>query len=419
MNYAENKNTRICQNNNDGLILQYYLNCHMQKLGLFILALVTFTTLKGQHKLSPEGQISVITCGPWQGELWSAFGHSAFRVYDPDLEIDEAYNYGVFSFEPGFYLNFARGHNYYMLGVYRYQDFKNVYIYYNRYVHEQVLNLTPNQKQKLYDYLQWNALPENQKYRYDYFYDNCATKIRDVVAKVLGDSVRFDGSYVTSTNTIRDLTDLYLQQQPWGDLGIDICLGLPMDKVASPYEYMFLPDYVESGFDHAFVKRGNSEVPIVGEKKIVYAQRDEDPIKGLPHPFYVFGFFAFITLAISIRDLKKKKLTQWFDVIFFVVLGLIGVLLTYLWFFTDHKAAAKNFNLLWALPTHLLITFFLFKNYNWIKNYFLVVFIISIILLVFWKFLPQELNLSLIPIVIALALRSFCQFRIRKLREGL
>ncbi|HEX5170514.1 MAG TPA: DUF4105 domain-containing protein [Cyclobacteriaceae bacterium] len=388
----------------------------MRILLFYFLVLINIVPVAAQRELSPEGQISVITCGPWQGELWSAFGHNAFRVYDPVQEIDEAYNYGVFSFEPGFYLNFARGYNYYMLGVYDYQDFKNTYIYYNRYVHEQVLNLTAAQKQELYDYLQWNALPENRKYLYDYFYDNCATRIRDVVINVLGDSVRFDGSYIKTNYSIRQLTDLYLQQQPWGDLGIDICLGLPMDKRASPYEYMFLPDYIESGFDHATIKTNGRDEPLVKATTIVYSQRDEDPMGGLPNPFYVFGFFASITLVITIRDLKRKRLTQWFDIVLFSIVGLIGLLLTLLWFATDHKAAAKNFNLLWALPTHLIIVFLVLKDYNWLKIYFLGTCIIMVAILVTWKGLPQQLNLFLVPMIIALLLRSFCQYSIRKSR---
>lgn len=384
----------------------------MRIFALFVLVSIS-VPLMAQRQLSPDARISVITCGPWQGELWSAFGHSAFRVYDPLQEIDEAYNYGVFSFEKGFYLNFARGYNYYMLGVYDYQDFKNIYIYYNRYIHEQVLNLNLEQKQKLFNYLQWNAQPENRKYRYDYFYDNCATKIRDVVVTVLGDSVLFDGSYVTTNYSIRDLTDLYLQQQPWGDLGIDICLGLPMDKIATPYEYMFLPDYIEYGFDHAFIKQNGKEEELVNEKINVYAQREEDPIRGLPHPLFVFGFFALIAIGLTVYDLKRKKITQWFDVLLFSVAGLIGILLTLLWFATDHKAAAKNFNLLWAIPTHMIIVFFLFKNFSWLKKYFLVIFFVQVVLLTTWKFLPQQLNISLIPIVVALAARSFCQHRIR------
>ena len=311
----------------------------MQRFLFIGLLLFILLPAYSQRELSNDTQISVITFGPWQGELWSAFGHSAFRVYDPVTGMDYAYNYGVFSFEPGFYVNFARGHNYYMLGVMDYQNFKNYYIYENRYVHEQILNLTQNQKQKLFDYLQWNALPENRKYAYDYFYDNCATKIRDVVVEVFGDSVRFDGSYVNTSYSIRDLTDIYLKEQPWGDLGIDICLGLPMDKIATPYEYMFLPDYIESGFDHAFIQRNGKDIPLVEEKIIVYSVRDEDPMARLPHPLYWFSVLTLVCLLITWRDLKRKKLSNWFDAVLFGVTGLIGLLLFLLWFATDHAAA--------------------------------------------------------------------------------
>lgn len=387
----------------------------MKRLLLICLLLITSLPVYCQQDLSDEAQISVVTFGPWQGELWSAFGHSAFRVYDPASEMDLAYNYGVFSFESGFYLNFARGYNYYKLGIMDYQDFKNYYIYYNRYVHEQILDLTPDQKQKLFDFLQWNALPENEKYRYDYFYDNCATKIRDVVVKVLGDSVRFDGSYITTSYSIRDLTDIYLTQQPWGDLGIDICLGLPMDKIATPYEYMFLPDYIESGFDHAFIKRDGKEIPIVKEKIMVYETRAEDPMERLPHPLYPFSALALISLFLAWKDIKRRKLSNWFDTLIFGVVGLIGLILFLLWTATDHAAAAKNFNLLWALPTHVVVASLLFKDRSWIKKYFLGTLIILIATLAAWGILPQALNTSLIPVVIALAIRSFAQFKVRKL----
>ena len=123
------------------------------------LLIISFTLSFGQSpiSLSERAEISVITCGPWQGELYSAFGHSAFRIYDPENRINEAYNYGVFNFnQPNFYLNFARGYLYYQLGVYDYQLFEDHYISYNRFVHEQVLNLNQDQKQKLFDYLKQN-----------------------------------------------------------------------------------------------------------------------------------------------------------------------------------------------------------------------------------------------------------------------
>lgn len=386
----------------------------------YLLLLTAFLFFKlsafAQHrKLSDQAHLSVLTYGPWQEELYSAFGHNAFRVYDPVQNIDEAYDYGVFDFDqPHFYLNFAKGYLYYQLGVHDYQASKAYYIYNNRYIHEQVLDLTPDQLQKVYDTLQWNALPENEHYRYDYFYNNCATKLRDVIQGVLGDSVFFDGSYIKTDYTIRDLTDQYLQYQPWGDLGIDICLGLPMDKVASPSEYMFLPPYVESGFDHAYVIHGKDTSSLVRKKIIVYSHRDEAPPSGLPHPLYVFGILAMLGVFLSVSDFRRKKISTWFDIILFSVTGLIGVLLFFLWGFTDHAAAAYNFNLLWAIPTHVIVAIVLFKNSPWIKTYFLVTLIIQVLLLLFWPFLPQALNYSLIPIVILLAARSFVQYYIRR-----
>ena len=366
------------------------------------------------QKLSEEATISVITCGPYQEAVYFAFGHSAIRVMDSVAGFDYVFNYGVFDFnQPNFYLNFARGYNYYLLGAYDYQHFKSSYIEDNRFIHEQILNLTPAQKEKVYNYLIWNAQPENRSYRYDYFYDNCATRVRDVFAKVLDKDVKFDGSYITTEYSIRQLTDVYLKQQPWGDLGIDIGLGLPMDKIASPYEYMFLPAYIESGFDHATISNDSATVPLVKEKKIVYESRPEE-VSGLPHPLYVFGAVALIALILCARDFRNQNISGWFDVLLFGSAGLLGILLLMLWFLTDHKAAANNLNLLWALPTHFIVVFAFIRNPPWLKHYFMIASIFYLALLAGWFFLPQQLNTALIPIVVALMLRSYIQYVLRK-----
>ncbi len=382
---------------------------------LIIFATITATLfcsqVRAQTQLSELAEISVLTLGPYQGELYSAFGHSAIRVYDPTLGLDEVYNWGVFDFDqPNFYLNFARGYLYYKLGVHPYDRFRDYYIYYNRYIHEQKLNLSISQKQKLFDYLQWNSLPENQNYRYDYFYNNCATKVRDVMLTVFSDSVKFDGSYVKTDYSIRNLTDIYLEKQPWGDLGIDICLGLPMDKKAIPDEYMFLPDYIESGFNNATI----GSMPLVSETISVYESREEEVESGLFHPLTVFIIFALLVLALSIWDFKRKKLSRWFDMLLLGAFGLVGCLLFFLWFFTDHQAAAVNFNLLWAFPLHLIVAFALFKNRKWLIQYFLIISISLVLLLLLWFTLPQQLNVFLIPLVIVLLMRSSLNYYLRK-----
>lgn len=376
------------------------------KKGIFaILFLITGFT-EAQIKLSHQAQISVITCGPGQEAVYTAFGHSAFRVYDPVLNIDAAFNYGVFDFDqPNFYLNFAKGYNYYKLAIQDYERFEYAYIYYNRFVHEQLLDLTPEQNQKLFDYLQRNALPENRSYLYDYFYDNCATKLPEIILKVFGDSVVFDGSHITTDYTIRNLTDVYLKQQPWGDLGIDICLGLPMDKKMTPYEYMFIPDYVESGFNHATL----NGKPLVKQRISKYEPQPEETNLNLFHPLIAFGLFLLITLFITYRDWKRKKLSKWFDVTIFTVVGLIGLLLLILWVATDHRAAAYNFNLLWAFPLHVIMGPMILKQKyaGFVKKYFLVIGFVLTSTLLFWFWLPQELNIFLIPFVSAVAVRAF------------
>ncbi|QOI96337.1 MAG: DUF4105 domain-containing protein [Flammeovirgaceae bacterium] len=379
----------------------------MRKFFLLLISLVSLSA-GAQITLSERATISVITCGPGQNELYSAFGHSAFRVNDPGNGFDYAFNYGVFDFnQPNFYLNFARGHNYYKLAVQDYKRFEYFYIYYNRYVHEQVLNLTAWQKQRLFDYLQWNAQPENQSYLYDYFYDNCATKLPEIVTKVFGDSVTFNDSHITTRYSIRQLTDLYLQWQPWGDLGIDICLGLPMDKRATPFEYMFLPDFVEAGFDNATI---NGQ-PLVKQKIIVYEAQSENLSNGLFTPRNVFTALAVLIMALSVWDYRRKKPLNWLDAMLFGITGLIGLLLLLLWTATDHKAAANNLNMLWALPTHLLAAFALFKPRKWVRIYFLITVILNGLLITFWWWLPQQLHYALIPLVLALAARAFVRYR--------
>jgi hypothetical protein len=380
-----------------------------------IFSLLWWTVLHANAQnlpLTDQAQISVITCGPYASELYAAFGHSAIRVYDPQQQIDIAYNYGVFDFDqPNFYLNFARGYLYYKLGVYDYPHFRDYYINHNRFIHEQVLNLSPAQKQKVFDYLEWNAKPQNQTYRYDYFYNNCATKIRDVFVETMQQDLQFDGSYIKSNYTIRELTDLYLGPQPWGDLGIDICLGLPMDKKATAYEYMFLPDYIESSFDHAAL----NDHPIVKEKISVYEAIPEGIPFSFFHPWIVFGVFLLLTAWLSYYDWKRKKLSTWFDVVLFSAVGWVGVLLLLLWTVTDHQAAAKNFNLLWAFPLHAVVAVLLVKKQTplWLSGYFSGTWLVLAATLIFWLILPQQLNVFLIPVVISILIRAWLISRLK------
>lgn len=383
---------------------------------VFVLALFlfSFSTFSQAPLLSDQAEISIITCGPDPNELYSAFGHSAVRVNDPVNGIDYAFNYGVFDFDqPNFYLNFARGRNYYMLAVYNYENFEWAYKRDGRFIHEQVLQLTASQRDKIYNFLLWNAQPENRTYRYDYYHDNCATRIRDILVEQLGDDLTVDSTFFEATHSFRQKTDEYLDPLPWGDLGIDICLGLPIDRTMYPSEYVFLPDYLESFVDHMQVKSDSGLVALVKEKKIGNTQT----VVGwasLIHPWVGFSGLLVLIVLISFFDWRRKKLSRWFDVMLFSITGLIGILLFVLWLFTDHHDAARNFNLLWAFPLHFFAAILLFskRTKNLLSNYFLVCVVILAGTLAFWWALPQELNVYLIPVVIGLGIRCVVNWKL-------
>ncbi len=365
----------------------------------------------GAQTLSPAAEVSIITFGPGREELYAAFGHSAIRVQDPLNGFDVAYNYGTFDFnQPHFYLNFARGYMIYMLSIEDFGRMQAYYRYYHRSITEQVLRLTPAQKQKVFDYLQHNARPENASYYYDYFYDNCATKIGDVFRLALADEFRFDSSFVDEPGlTIRTLTDRYTAAYfPWGKLGIDLCLGLPMDKQLSNMEYTFLPDYVFKAFAKASIKINGRWQPVVREVRQLYIPPESKENKPWLTPHLVFWSFFVVIGLLSLYAYRRHKSLRWFDFIWFFTLGLLGVFLLLLWLATNHKAAAWNLNLLWAWPSHLVISFLLLKRKlpRWVNWYLLFTAIVGVILMLAWPWLPQALNTALIPLVLLTVMRS-------------
>ncbi len=216
---------------------------------VFILLLVSTFGISQIPELSPLSKISVLTCGPGN-ELYSTFGHSAFRVTDPAIGIDVVYNYGVFDFtSDNFYVNFTKGKLDYMLARQQFTNFIREYKYDNRWVKEQVLQLSQDQRNTLFQFLENNYLPENRAYPYDFFYNNCATKIWDVLALVYGQKLKFDENYLQERFTHRELIRQNMPTNSWSAFGIDLALGAIIDDLATPKEHMFLPIYVMKQFN--------------------------------------------------------------------------------------------------------------------------------------------------------------------------
>ncbi len=348
-------------------------------------------------------RISLLTAAPGE-QLFTAWGHSAVRVRIDSIGYDAVYNYGTFDFDqPNFYVNFARGRMLYRLNRTSYDEFMSSYMYENRGVREQVFALDSARTMFMVQFLENNYKPENRYYHYHFFLDNCATRIRDLVLQTYQgmELPKSDGS-----PTYRDLIHIYLKDRPWGQFGIDIGLGLPTDQKTGTSEQMFLPDYM---FD-AFAKVLYHGHPIVKDPKKIFVP--DQPAVQPPGPITP-TVVCCLVLALALLFFYVRKGSKVFDFVLFFSVGIVGLLVAFLWFFTDHTNTHNNLNIIWALPTHLVMAFFLLpkRRSNFTRKYFLATAVIAMLLIVTWVFLPQRLNPSLIPLILAIVLRAFRIFR--------
>ena len=368
------------------------------------------------QSLSGYAEISMITCNPGT-ELYSVFGHSAIRVFDPEKGIDWVYNYGTFNFnEPGFYVKFIRGYLNYQLSVYHMNDMMNEYIYENRSVYEQVLNLSQSEKEEIFQFLEFNRLPENKYYLYDFFFDNCATRIRDVFEKELKTKLQFDKTNYHAL-TFREMLRPYLEPHPWSKFGINLVLGAIADRPATIEECMFLPDYMKVEFGHASMVSGQTKNKFVKSEKTLFEQKTVEN----NNPFYltpgfVFSMILLIVLVFTYFEMRGQTRYKIIDFVIFLFIGFIGFILFFLWFFTDHTAVVKNWNLMWAVPTHLVLAFWVFKKSKsaFLKYYFLATGLLAFSVIPFWLVIPQRFELAYIPLILIVFLRSYQMFRYHK-----
>lgn len=371
------------------------------KFFLFILTaiiLISHSTKAYSFNLSPQARISLLTASPGE-ELYSVFGHSAIRVQDSLNSLDLVFNYGTFDFStPGFYTKFVRGKLPYMLSIEPFVNFVPEYYMEGRSIDEQVLNLSQEEKQEIMDFLLINRLPENRFYQYDFFYDNCATRIRDLVHQIISP---LWNEKTDSEMSFRDLISLYLTQHPWSKFGIDLVLGLPCDKVASAWEYQFLPDFMFLAFKDASKPDGQA---LVSETISIIDKHPFDTNNSFFSPILVMWLVFALALLSTIHPAASKI----FDAFFFIILGFLGILIVFLWFGTDHQTARHNLNILWALPTHLLFIFPALRKQAsvWVKRYFLFSGCLALALMLVWYWVPQQYHPAFFPLVAASALKS-------------
>ena len=399
----------------------------IQKISFLVLALA-FAFVGNAQRLQGENhplpRVSVLTVSPGQ-DLQSLFGHSAIRYQDTlnGQWVDWVYHFGVYDVgAEHFYLNFTLGKLDYLAVKEEFAGFYQQYILEGRGVMEQVIHFDEDQAKTLMRNLEEQIKPENAIYRYDYFYNNCATQVRDALLRAASGSemqsmVRDDDSemligsspilftqvYAPST-TFRRAIQTYLDYQPWSDFGIDVALGAPCDRRPERAGLCFLPDSLMAEVNlaalglEALASQPEEILPI--DRPLVLT----DDIT----PLEAFSIFLLIYIAIGWYGMYKGKKAFILDRVLFFATGCVGVLLVFLWLFTDHHAAAYNWNLLWANPLHLFIAFAPLNPLQggW-RALYRVCHIFFWLVFIGWFFIPQQLNLAVIPIVFSLLFSGF------------
>ena len=374
----------------------------VRKKILKIVAVIIFSVIFIPHaegraiNLSPESQISVLTCGPGN-QVYSLYGHSAIRVIDSAINLDIVFNYGVFSFNSGnFVYRFAKGQTDYMLAPEQYSDFYISYLSEKRSITEQVLDLTQNEKQKVWDCLVINARPENRVYRYNFFMDNCSSRIRDVFQKQIDGELIFNEEKGEG-KTFRQQVSECQKQIPWLDFSIQLVLGSPSDKIASAYNEMFLPEFLHKHFAGAKILKDGKERLLVKKQNVLIKEEHQD-INFLwkYSPEIFFCVLLLIILWISYREYQCKKIKYVVDYFLFLITGFIGFGLLWFVIFSEHPALRPNYNLLWALPLNLIFILLWMKK-NWrhfLKWYWPLLSVELILFFIFRSKIPQSFCLS-------------------------
>jgi len=363
-------------------------------------------------------QISLLTCAPGT-ELYSIFGHTAIRVKDARRGMDIVYNYGTFDdTDPLFYVHFTRGIMLYSVSAQTLDNFMAEYEYEHRKVQEQVLNLSCAEKNKLYESLRKNTLDENRFYEYHFHTDNCTTRAGKIIESNVGEQFSYKNILPDPGPSYRDMIHEYLdrQHQYWPEFGIDMMLGKNLDIKPTNVEAIhFLPDYLYRGMDSAYA----GDKPLVAERKtILNFPEEKTSSAGLrPMTFLLFLLLLVMFLFFLRGNPGIRKTLFIFDIVFFSLLGIIGMVMAYAWLGRVDDVCRKNINILWALPSHLVIVFFMRKKAGWIKYYFLVTAVIATVLLAGFPWWFQRMNMAVLPLLGIIIFRGFILYQNRNHAE--
>lgn len=352
-------------------------------------------------------RISLLTCASGE-DLYATFGHSAVRVIDSTDGADYVFNYGTFDMDtPHFYWKFVRGRLMYSLSVSDFPSFMMEYHEEKRKVTEQVLDLSCSQKQAVWQFLKQNYLPDNRYYKYDFLFDNCATRIRDIFVGIFKEDWQVPDIVPAPEMSFREIINQYLRYKPWERLGINLMFGKRTDGAMDSRTIQFLPHYLEVAFDSVTVQGR----PLVETKRTVY---DPGVTASPSYPFWhqPMLWFSILALVVILASFNRdnalsRALLPWVDRCLFFVTGLLGCFLLFMWFGTDHKVCAWNYNLLWAFPPNIIFSFYAHRATPRVRKYATWVIVLNLVLLLGWFVLPQQLSPEVVPFIAMLVVRAW------------
>ena len=363
----------------------------------FILSVVN-ATAGAQSMRNPDSiQISLLTCSPGK-EVWAQYGHTAIRYYDKesgeDLALDQTY----------FIPRFVLGMTDYRMGVQPMDMFLAQYSYEGRGVVEQVLNLSAEDKEVIHKALQENMKPENVVYRYNYFFDNCTTRARDMLVNHLHGKVVYPPAEEDAT--FRSMIHKWNNKYEWSQFGEDLLLGVNADRKTTKSEQQFLPENLRNDFDKATYKGK----PLVKETNILLDAETEVAEPAFPlSPLSIALIFAAISLVMMLFSYRRQQVYWAWDLALMLTSGLIGIIF-FIMIFSQHPCVSLNFILLFFNPLPL---FFL---YNTIKKKKIIWWKIWGVLIILGLFgsLFQEIPLPILIVASFLLLHCIVHLRINK-----
>jgi len=357
--------------------------------------------------LSDHASASLLTMLPGT-QVYSLFGHSAIRIHDPATGLDRVYNFGTFSFDqPFFVLRFLRGSLNYSLDTGPFERELRTYRSLRRPMIEQTLALDPATVRTLYERLEVNALPENRDYRYDFFFDNCSTRLIDAVDSALVATGRpgIDLPPVGAPRTFRQLLAMYTAGNRPVDLGIELALGAPGDRVATAREEGFLPLELADQFDRA---TADGRPLVASRDTLFWIEGAGLPAPTPRWPLWVTVALAAVGLGATALRRPPSRVGRIADAALFGVVGAVGLVFALLWFGTAHDVMGPNWNLVWAWPTHLALAVALGQDRvgpRW-RTYLWATAGVTGVAVLLWAVLPQGLPVEVLPVAVLLAVRA-------------